>query len=82
MNKKLVISINTNTGEFVNLNLPMDFVKRMLNNNSFDFFYYRDDAIDSEKLLDIIRDGLNYNLTGYIGEVHTNKNDIISLSIE
>lgn len=82
MEKKLIISIDSNTGEYINLNLPIDFVRRLVNNNSFDFFYYRDDAIDSEKLLDIIRDALDYNLTGYLGKVCTNKNDIIKLSIE
>ena len=37
----LIININTFTGEYINLNLPVEFVKRLINNNCFDFFYYR-----------------------------------------
>lgn len=81
-NRKLIININTFNGEYINLNLPVEFVKRIIDNNCFDFFYYREDAIDSDKILKIIKDAFNYNLTGYIGEIRTSNNNVINLSIE
>lgn len=81
-NRTLIININTFTGEYINLNLPVEFVKRVINNNCFDFFYYREDAIDSEKLLTLINDAFKYDLTGYIGEIKTVDNNHIELSIE
>ncbi|MGM9533961.1 MAG: hypothetical protein ACI3VR_01865 [Intestinibacter sp.] len=80
--KKLIIDINTFNGEYINLNLPVEFVKRIIDNNCFDFFYYREDAVDSDKVLKIIRDAFNYNLTGYIGEIRTSNDNIINLTIE
>ena len=80
--KKLIININTFNGEYINLNLPVEFVKRIIDNNCFDFFYYREDAVDSDKLLKVIRDAFNYNLTGSIGEIMTSNNNIINLTIE
>ncbi len=81
-NRTLIININTFSGEYINLNLPVEFVKRVIDNNCFDFFYYREDAVDSEKLLTLVKDAFNYNLTGYIGEIKTANNDHIKLSIE
>lgn len=80
-NKTLVININTYAGDYINLNLPIEFVKRVLNNNKFDFFYYREDAIDSEKVLELVRDIFNYNLNGYIGEVKTRNGDLIEIFV-
>ena len=40
-NRTLIININTFTGEYINLNLPVEFVKRLIDNNCFDFFYYK-----------------------------------------
>lgn len=81
-NRKLIININTFNGEYINLNLPVEFVKRIIDNNCFDFFYYREDAVDSDKVLKVIRDAFNYNLTGYIGEIRTSNNNVINLTIE
>lgn len=81
-NKTLVININTFAGDYINLNLPIEFVRRVLNNNGFDFFYYREDAIDSEKVLALVRDVFNYNLNGYIGEVKTRNGDLIEISVK
>ena len=80
--RTLIININTFTGEYINLNLPVEFVKRIIDNNCFDFFYYREDAIDSEKLLNLIKDAFNFDLTGYIGEIKTVDNNHIELMIE
>ena len=80
--RTLIININTFTGEYINLNLPVEFVKRIIDNNCFDFFYYTEDAIDSEKLLNLIKDAFNYALTGYIGEIKTVDNNHIELMIE
>ncbi|WP_295777600.1 hypothetical protein [Clostridium sp. 2218st1_F5_2218SCRN_220325] len=80
--RTLIININTFTGEYINLNLPVEFVKRLINNNCFDFFYYREDAIDCEKFLKLVKDAFNYELTGYIGEIKTVDNNHIELMIE
>lgn len=82
INRKLIININTYTGEYINLNLPVRFVKRLIDNNCFDFFYYREDAIDLEKFLKVVKDAFNYDLTGYIGEIRTHNGNIIKLAIE
>lgn len=80
-NRTLIININTFTGEYINLNLPVEFVKRLIDNNCFDFFYYKEDAIDSEKLLSLIKDAFNYDLTGYIGQITTADKTHIELNI-
>mgnify|MGYP000936033297 CR=1 FL=1 len=41
LNRTLVINIHTFTGEYINLNLPVEFVKRLIDNNCFDFFFTR-----------------------------------------
>ena len=71
LNRTLVINIRTFTGEYINLNLPVEFVKRLIDNNCFDFFYYKEDAIDCDKLLKLVNNAFNYDLTGYIGEITT-----------
>lgn len=81
LNRTLVINIHTFTGEYINLNLPVEFVKRLIDNNCFDFFYYKEDAIDCDKLLKLVNNAFNYDLTGYIGEITTVDNNHIELSI-
>lgn len=81
-NRTLIINIHTFTNDYINLNLPVEFVKRLIKNNCFDFFYYREDALDLQKLLTIINDAFNYDLVGYIGEIKTSDDNHIKLSIE
>lgn len=40
----------SHTGDKIHIKLPVGFVKKMIKNNTFDFFYGADDMIDSQKL--------------------------------
>ena len=49
----LRVRILSHTGDKIHIKLPVGFVKKMIKNNTFDFFYGADDMIDSQKLLDV-----------------------------
>ena len=45
----LRVRILSHTGDKIHIKLPVGFVKKMIKNNTFDFFYGADDMIDSQK---------------------------------
>ncbi|WP_370838723.1 hypothetical protein [Intestinibacter bartlettii] len=45
------------------------------------FSINKEDAIDCDKLLKLVNNAFNYDLTGYIGEITTADNNHIELSI-
>jgi hypothetical protein len=78
----LRIRVMSHTGDKIHIKLPLDFVKRMVKNNTLDFLTGKDDIIDSQKLLNLLINAFDYNLTGEIAYLERNNGDIIRLIID
>ncbi|WP_286316675.1 hypothetical protein [Romboutsia ilealis] len=78
----LRIRILSHTGDKIHIKLPVGFVKKMVKNNTFDFFYGADDIIDSKKLLDILIKAFDYDLSGEIAHMERKNGDIIKVIID
>ncbi len=76
------IRILSHTGDKVHIKLPISFVKKMVQNNTIDFFNTKDDIIDSEKLLNLIIHSFDYNLSGEIAYLERKNGDIIRIIID
>lgn len=78
----LRIRILSHTGDKIHIKLPVGFVKKMIKNNTFDFFYGADDIIDSQKLLDMLIKAFDYDLSGEIAHMERKNGDIIKMIID
>lgn len=78
----LRIRVMSHTGDKIHIKLPLDFVKRMVKNNALNFLSGKDDIIDSQKLLNLLINAFDYNLTGEIAYLERNNGDIIRLIID
>lgn len=78
----LRVRVMSHTGDKIHIKLPLDFVKRMVKNNALDFLSCKDDIIDSQKLLNLLINAFDYNLTGEIAHLERNNGDIIRLIID
>ena len=81
--EKLVrIRVVSHTGDKMSVKLPMDFVKKMVENNALDIFNSSDDIIDSQKLLNVLIKAFDYNLTGEVAYIERNNGDTIRIIID
>ncbi len=80
--KLLRIRILSHTGDKIHIKLPVGFVKKMIKNNTFDFFNGADDIIDSQKLLDVLIKAFDYDLSGEIAHMERKNGDIIKMIID
>ena len=78
----LRVRILSHTGDKIHIKLPVGFVKKMIKNNTFDFFYLLDDMIDSQKLLDVLVKAFDYDLSGEIAHMERKNGDIIKMIID
>ncbi|MGL5692853.1 MAG: hypothetical protein ACRCXA_02160 [Peptostreptococcaceae bacterium] len=78
----LKIKISANSGDKVYLKLPMNFVKRIVKNNSIDFLKSQSDIIDSEKLLKIMLNAFDYEIVGEVAYFERNNGDKIRFIID
>ena len=78
----LRVRILSHTGDKIHIKLPVGFVKKMIKNNTFDFFYGADDMIDSQKLLDVLVKAFDYDLSGEIAQIKKKNGDIIKMIID
>ena len=78
----LRVRILSHTGDKIHIKLPVGFVKKMINNNTFAFFYGADDMIDSQKLLDVLVKAFDYDLSGEIAHMERKNGDIIKMIID
>lgn len=78
----LRVRILSHTGDKIHIELPVGFVKKMIKNNTFDFFYGADDMIDSQKLLDVLVKAFDYDLSGEIAHMERKNGDIIKMIID
>ena len=78
----LRLRILSHTGDKIHIKLPIGFVKRMIRNNTFDFFYGVDDMVDSQKLLDVLVKAFDYDLSGEVAHMERKNGDIIKMIID
>ena len=78
----LRVRILSHTGDKIHIKLPIEFVKKMIRNNTFDFFYGVDDMVDSQKLLDVLVKAFDYDLSGEIAHMERKNGDIIKMIID
>lgn len=78
----LRVRILSHTGDKIHIKLPVGFVKKMIKNNTFDFFYGADDMIDSQKLLAVLVKAFDYDLSGEIAHMERKNGDIIKMIID
>ncbi len=78
----LKVKVSANSGEKIYFKLPINFVKRLVQNNAIDFFKSQSDIIDSEKLLKIMLNAFDYNIVGEIAYLERNNGDKIRFIID
>ena len=78
----VIINIKAHTGDKIKLNLPVDFVKKLIKNNALDFFLFEEEIVDTEKMIKSLLDAFNYNLTGVVMNLERYNGDIIKIRIE
>lgn len=82
-NERLVkIRIISNIGNKIIIKLPINFVKKMINNNAIDFFPIGDDTIESEKILNLFIKAFDYDLVGEIAHIERKNGDSIRIIID
>lgn len=75
----LRIRILANSGDKIHIKLPIDFVRKMVNNNVLDIFNNVDDIVDSEKLLKLVIKALDENISGEVAHLERKNGDIIKI---
>ena len=78
----LRVRILSHTGHKIHIKLPVGFVKKMIKNNTFDFFYGAEDMVDSKKLLDVLVRAFDYDLSGEVAHMERKNGDIIKMIID
>lgn len=80
--KFVIVNIKAHTGDKIKLNLPMEFVKKLIKNNSIDFFLFEEDVVNSQKLVDFLLDAFKYEISGDIAYLERTNGDVIKVRIE
>lgn len=80
--KLVIINISSHTGDKIRLNLPVDFVKKLINNNALDFFLFEEEIVDTQKMIKSLIESFNYNLTGEIINLERYNGDLIKIRIQ
>lgn len=78
----LRIRVLSHNGDKVHIKLPINFVKKLIENNALDFFNIENDIIDSKKLLNIIIHAFDYDLSGEIANLERKNGDIIRIILD
>lgn len=80
--KFLSIIIFSSTKDKIHIKLPMEFAKKIIKNDSLDFFNDEEDIINSKKLTELVVSALNYDLEGEVAYLETRRGDTIKVIIE
>ena len=80
--KLVIINIKSHLGDKIKLNLPIDFVKKLIKNNALDFFLFEEEIVDTQKMIKSLVDAFNYNLTGDVVHLERYNGDIINIRIQ
>ncbi|HBI92482.1 MAG: hypothetical protein E6356_01885 [Terrisporobacter othiniensis] len=78
----VIININSHTGDKIKLNLPVEFVKKLIKNNALNFFIFEEEIVDTQKMIKSLLDSFNYNLTGEILNLERYNGDLVKIKIQ
>lgn len=78
----VIININSHTGDKIRLNLPVDFVKKLIRNNALDFFLFEEEIVDTQKIIKSLLESFDYNLTGDVINLERYNGDLIKIKIQ
>ncbi|WP_434799592.1 hypothetical protein [Terrisporobacter vanillatitrophus] len=78
----VIINISSHTGDKVRLNLPVEFVKKLIKNNALDFFIFEEEIVDTQKMIKSLLESFNYNLTGEVINLERYNGDLIKIKIQ
>ena len=78
----VIININSHTGDKVKLNLPVEFVKKLIKNNALNFFIFEEEIVDTQKMIKSLLDSFKYDLTGEILNLERYNGDLIKIKIQ
>lgn len=78
----VIININAHTGDKIRLNLPIDFVKKLIKNNALDFFLFEEEIVDTQRMMNTLLESFNYNLTGEVVNLERYNGDLIKIKIQ
>lgn len=78
----VIININSHTGDKIKLNLPVNFIKKLIKNNALDFFLFEEEIVDTQKIIRSLLDSFNYDLTGEIVNLQRYNGDLIKIKIQ
>lgn len=81
LEKFLRIRVLSHTGDKIHIKLPVNFAKRMIENNALDLFNGKDDVVDGKKVTEILVKAFDYDLTGEVVHLERKNGDIIKVSI-
>lgn len=76
------IRILSRGGDKIHLKFPVEFVKRMIKINGFTWLNIQNEIIDTNELVKMIVNALDYKLTGEIANIETKNNDSIKIMID
>ena len=60
----------------------MEFVKKLIKNNSIDFILFEEDVVNSQKLINFLLDAFKYEISGDIAYLERTNGDVIKVRIE
>ena len=78
----VIININSHTGDKIRLNLPVDFVKKLIRNNALDFFLFEEEIVDTQKIIKSLLESFDYDLTGEIVNLQRYNGDLVKIKIQ
>lgn len=76
------IRILSRGGDKIHLKFPVEFVKRMIKINGFNWLNIQSDMIDTNGLVKMVVNALDAKLTGEIAHIETKNNDSIKIIID
>lgn len=76
------IRILSRGGDKIHLKFPVEFVKKMIKINGFNWLNIQNEMIDTNELVKMIVNALDYKLTGEIANIETKNNDSIKIMID
>lgn len=80
--KLLRVKVLSHNGDKIHIKLPVNFVKKMIQNNALDFFYDLDDIIDGKKLISLVTRALDENISGEVAHLERKNGDIIKIILD
>ncbi|WP_195237454.1 hypothetical protein [Romboutsia sp. 1001285H_161024_C4] len=80
--KLLRVKVLSHNGDKIHIKLPVNFVKKMIQNNALDFFNDLDDIIDGKKLISLATKALDENISGEVAHLERSNGDIIKIILD